>query len=50
MSSPADLGDQGRDPGGEGGGVGAAEGGGRVRDPDPAERQLGAGELGAGRE
>ena len=47
---PADLGDQGRDAGGEGGGVGAAERGGGVRDPDAAERELGAGELGAGRE
>ena len=47
---PADLGDQGRDAGGEGGGEGAAERGGGVRDPDPAERDLGTGELGAGRE
>ena len=47
---PADLGDQGRDAGGDGGGVGAAERGGGVRDPDAAERELGAGELGAGRE
>jgi len=30
--------------------VGAAERGGGVRDPDAAERELGAGELGAGRE
>jgi len=45
---PADLGDQGRDAGGEGGGVGAAERGGGIRDPDAAERELGAGELGAG--
>ncbi len=39
---PADLGDQGRDAGGEGGGVGAAERGGRVRDPDAAERESSA--------
>jgi len=45
---PVDLGDQGRDAGGEGGGVGAAEHGGGVCDPDAAERELGAGELGAG--
>ena len=50
MPGPVDLGDQGRDAGGEGGGVGAAERGGGVPDPDAAERQLGAGELGAGRE
>ena len=30
--------------------MGAAERGGGVRDPDAAERELGAGELGAGRE
>ena len=47
---PVDLGDQGRDPGGVGGGVGTADRGGGVRGPDAAERELGAGELGAGRE
>ena len=47
---PADLGDQGRDAGGEGGRVSAANRGGGLRSPDAAERELGAGELRAGRE
>jgi hypothetical protein len=47
---PPDLGDQGGDAGGEGRGVGAAERGGGIRDPEAAKRELGAGELGAGRE
>ncbi len=47
---PVDLGDQGRNAGGEGGDVGTAERGGGVRGPDAAERELSAGELGAGRE
>jgi hypothetical protein len=50
MPGPADLGDQSGDAGGEGGGVGPAERGGGVPDPDAAEGQLGPGELGAGRE
>ncbi len=49
-SGPADLGDQGRDAGGDGGGVGAAERGRGIRDLDAAKRELGAGELGAGRD
>ena len=49
-SSPADLGDQGGDAGGDGGSVSAVERDRGVRDPDAAERELGAGELGAGRE
>ena len=49
-SGPADLGDQGRDAGGDGGGVSAVERDRGVRDPDAAERELGAGELGPGRE
>jgi len=47
---PVDLGDQGRDAGGVGGDVGTADRGGGVRGPDAAERELCAGELGAGRE
>ena len=43
-----DLGDQGRDAGGDGGSVGAVERGRGVRHPDTAERELAAGELDPG--
>ena len=49
-SGPADLGDQGRDSCGDGGSVRAVERNRGVRDLNSAERELGAGELGPGRE
>src|SRR5262245_55980740 len=50
MPGPAYLGDQGRDAGSQGGGVGTVERCRGLGDTNPAERKLSAGELGPGRE
>ena len=47
---PGDLSYQGWDAGADGGSVSAVERNRSVRDPDAAERELGAGKLGPGRE
>ena len=49
MPGPPYLGDQGRDAGSQGGGVGTVERCRSLGDPNPAERNLSAGELDPGR-